>query len=127
VAKVPYRILVPCPEPGGDVTPLAPDEVRWGSAGDLLIDARPLEGSVGSASGVRRVPFDFLDPVSEELLRDLVAVRADRVVVFGDGGLPDSGEELAKELSGRGVRNVFFIRGGVDAIRGHLDAKEVTP
>jgi hypothetical protein len=33
-------------------------------------------------------------------------------VVFGDGGNPDSGEQLAREIAGKGIRNVRFVEGG---------------
>ncbi|MBN1336703.1 MAG: rhodanese-like domain-containing protein [Deltaproteobacteria bacterium] len=127
VAKEPYRILVPCPEPGGDVIPLAPADVRWGDAADLVIDARPVaEAGSWSAPGAQNVPFDYLDPVSDDKLSDLLSTRCDRVVVYGDGDRPDSGEELAREISGHGVRNVHFVPGGVAAVRTHLGA-QVTP
>jgi hypothetical protein len=38
------------------------------------------------------------------------------VIVYGDGGRPDSGEYLGKEISGRGIKNVYFIRGGAPAV-----------
>ena len=38
VAKEPYRILVPCPEPGGEVTPLPAAEVRWGDDAELVLE-----------------------------------------------------------------------------------------
>ncbi len=38
------------------------------------------------------------------------------MVVYGDGGDPDSGEQLARELAGKGIRNVGFVRGGAPAI-----------
>ncbi len=128
VAKEPYRILVPCPEPGGEIVPLAPADVRWGQATDLVIDARTAaEAAAWAAPGARIVPFDFLDPVSHEVVADLVATRSDRVVVYGDGGRPDSGEEMARELSGHGVRHVHFVPGGVAAVRTHLGTGEGAP
>ena len=45
------------------------------------------------------------------------------MVVYGDGLEPDSGEELAKEIAGKGIRNVSFVQGGVKALR----AQEATP
>ncbi len=65
------------------------------------------------------VPYDWLDPVPEETLAELArAIAASgvtRVVVYGDGGRPDSGEHLGKEISGRGIKNVYFIRRGFQA------------
>jgi hypothetical protein len=37
-------------------------------------------------------------------------------MVFGDGQDPDSGEQLARELAGRGIRNVRFVQGGAPAL-----------
>jgi hypothetical protein len=39
------------------------------------------------------------------------------VVVFGDGGDPDSGEQLARELAGAGIRNVVFVAGGAPRLQ----------
>ncbi len=117
VAREHYRILVPCPEPGGEIVPLDVTQVRWGDPWDLVVDAREATEHAGwSPPGARSIPFDYLDPVSDEALADLVASRARRVVVFGDGLRPDTGEELAREISGRGVRNVHFIPGGAGAV-----------
>ncbi len=71
------------------------------------------------------MPYDWLDPVPETVLRELArsiaASRATRVVVYGDGGRPDSGEHLGREISGRGIRNVAFVRGGAAALLGERD------
>jgi hypothetical protein len=42
-------------------------------------------------------------------------------VVFGDGSSPDSGQEMARELAGRGMVNVFFVDGGWSAVRAVLE------
>ena len=118
VATQEYVIFVPCPEPGGEVTPLPPAEIRWGDARELLIDARTDASFVDwHAADAVNVPFDFLEPVPDETVAALVATRSRRVVVYGDGGNPDTGEELARELSGRGMRNVHFVPGGSAALR----------
>ncbi len=74
-----------------------------------------------STPSARPVPFDFLDPVSDEALAELVASNAARVVVFGDGLTPDSGQEMARELAGRGMVNVHFVEGGWEAVRDVLE------
>lgn len=128
VAGEPYRILVPCPEPGGVVLPLTAGDIRHGAITELLIDARTAsEVALASVPGAKNVPFDFLDAVPEAVLAELAASRAERVVVFGDGALPDSGQELAKELSGRGIRNVCFVQGGFSAVQEALSAARVQP
>jgi hypothetical protein len=122
-AAAPYTILVPCPEPGGEVVPLPPDDPALRSARSFVIDAR--EGRAYWRThfpGATNVPYDWLDPLSESDLRSLTrgiaASRATRVIVYGDGGHPDSGEFLGREISGRGIRNVAFVRGGAPALLG---------
>jgi hypothetical protein len=123
VARSPYEVLVPCPEPGGPVTALEPGEAAPGSARTFVIDARDSAAfAAGHVPGAINVPYDWLDPIPEttlhELARSIAASRAARVVVYGDGGRPDSGEHLGREISGRGIRNVAFVRGGAGALRG---------
>ena len=38
------------------------------------------------------------------------------MVVYGDGGDPDSGEQWAALLSGAGIKNVVFVKGGAPAL-----------
>jgi hypothetical protein len=123
VGRSPYEVLVPCPEPGGPVAALEPGEAAPESAHTFLIDAR--EGTAfadGHLPGAVSVPYDWLDPLPEarlrELARAIAASRATRVVVYGDGGRPDSGEHLGREISGRGIRHVAFVRGGALALLG---------
>jgi rhodanese-related sulfurtransferase len=118
VASEPYHIFVPCPEPSGVVFPIEPSAVRWRDERELIIDARTAdEFGHWHAPGAVNVPFDFLDPVAGELVRELIDTRSSRVVVYGDGGRPDTGEELASELSGRGMLNVHFVPDGAVAVR----------
>ncbi len=120
VARTPYQTLVPCPEPGGPVEALDADSPEVLTPRSFLIDARSQgEFAQGHLSGAVNVPYDWLDPVPEETLAELAhsiaASGAIRVVVYGDGGRPDSGEHLGKEISGRGIKNVYYIRGGAPA------------
>jgi hypothetical protein len=117
VARTPYQTLVPCPEPGGPVEALDAGVPEISSLRSFLIDARPKgEFEQRHLSGAVNVPYDWLDPVPEEILAELAraiaASGAARVVVYGDGGRPDSGEHLGKEISGRGIKNVYFVYGG---------------
>jgi rhodanese-related sulfurtransferase len=122
IAKEPYQILVPCPMEGGEVLPLQADEVRWDGTLDLVIDARSEAQAAGWAvPGARNVPYDFLDPIDDDTVADLVRHPVERIVVVGDGLEPDSGPEMGAELSGRGVRNVHYVEGGWKAARRHLE------
>jgi rhodanese-related sulfurtransferase len=123
VTRSPYEVLVPCPEPGGPVAALEPGESALASPRTIVIDAREADAfTEGHFPAAINVPYDWLDPVPEatlrELARSIAASRATRVVVYGDGGRPDSGEHLGREISGRGIRNVAFVRGGAGALRG---------
>ena len=123
VAGTPYQTLVPCPEPGGPVEALDASLTDITSVGSFIVDARShdefLHRHVPRAVNV---PYDWLDPVPEDILlqlaRSIAASGATRVVVYGDGERPDSGEHLGREISGRGIKNVFFVRGGGPAVLG---------
>lgn len=117
IARTPYQVLVPCPEPGGAVEPIPADDPELSSDRTFLVDARPARDFSGQhLPGAVHLPYDWLDPVPEDRLQQFVeaiaASGAVRVVVYGDGGRPDSGEHLGREISGRGIKNVFFVSGG---------------
>ena len=117
VARTPYEILVPCPEPGGPVQVVQATEPWILSARTFVVDARsPQEFDLWHLPEAVNMPYDWLDPVPEghllELTKNIAASGANRVAVYGDGGRPDSGEHLGKEISGRGIKNVFFVSGG---------------
>jgi predicted sulfurtransferase len=122
IADQEYQIFAPCPEPGGEVTPVpANDPVLW-AQDTFVVDARSRQEF--DAWHFRRpihVPYDYLDPTPAEALRDLADTiaqsRARRVVVYGDGEVPDTGEWLAKELAGHGIKHVLFVQGGAPALR----------
>jgi Rhodanese-like domain len=123
IAQTPYQVLVPCPEPGGPVVPLPANDPDLAAGRTFLVDARPAEDFTRRhLPGAVHLPYDWLDPVPEDHLQDLVkaiaASGATRVVVYGDGGRPDSGEHLGREISGRGIKNVFFVSGGAPAVLG---------
>jgi rhodanese-related sulfurtransferase len=113
-----YEILVPCPETSGVVETVAADHPAVLEKRTLLIDARATsEHAQWHPPGSLNVPFDYLEPVEAKTLRAIAASGAARVVVYGDGRDPDSGEHLAKEISGRGIRNVGFVPGGAPSLR----------
>jgi hypothetical protein len=124
MAERPYDILVPCPEPGGEVTPVRVGEALTDSEGAFWVDARPpAEFGRWHHPQAVNVTYDYLDPtpdrIIEDLARSVARSKAQRVFVYGDGDDPDTGEQLARELSGKGIRNVFFIRGGAPKLREH--------
>ena len=123
VAHTPYLTLVPCPEPGGPVEALDGGSPEVASPRSFLVDARSdIQFDQQHLPGAVNVHYDWLDPLPETALaglaRSIAASGSTRVVVYGDGGRPDSGEYLAKEISGRGIKNVHFIRGGAPAALG---------
>jgi predicted sulfurtransferase len=121
IASAHYETLVPCPEPGGEVKAVEAREARAGQTRTLLIDARQVrEFGAGHMPGAVNVPYDWLDPTPETqlsaLARTIASSGATRVLVYGDGGRPDSGEYLAREISARGIKNASFVRGGAPAL-----------
>ncbi len=119
IAEKEYQILVPCPEPLGEVEALAHDAPEITDPGSLLIDAREAEAyAEWHLADAINVPFDYLEPVSKDRVAALIRSNARRIVVYGDGDDPDTGRELGRELSGRGATHVFFIEGGVTVLRG---------
>lgn len=115
IATVPYEIVVPCPEPLGDVFSVPVEELN--QEGTLLVDARyPEDFAVWHLEGARNITWDELDPVPKETVAELVRLGARRIVVYGDARDPDSGYELARELAGRGARNVGYVPGGAPAL-----------
>lgn len=113
-----YEIFVPCPEPIGEVEKMSP--VQFLGMKDkrvLIIDARSEEEyNQMHFPGAVSIPFDYLMPVCMVKLKEISSSGAARVVVYGDGADPDSGRELARELSGSGIRNVFYVEGGAGPI-----------
>lgn len=117
VQKDDYQILVPCPETTGDVDPIPPDSPLLSAPHVLVIDARSSqEFAQWHAKGAINIPFDYLEPTSIDNVQRTISSGAQKVVVYGDGSDPDTGEQLGRELSGKGVRNVHFVRAGAPAI-----------
>lgn len=116
IAKRAYTTLVPCPEPGGDVSGISVDEIKLEKR-SFIIDARSVEAyRLAHLKNAVHLTYDYLDPTPKEKLKEIAKKaaqsRANRVVVYGDGQNPDSGKELAKEISASGLKNVCYIIGG---------------
>jgi hypothetical protein len=132
VAEREYEILVPCPEPGGEAEPIEPGDPLLAAGTTFVVDARPAaQARSWRYRDALNIPYDYLDPTPEETLqelaRSLARSRARRVVVYGDGDNPDTGEQLAREISGRGIKNVGFVRGGAPALRRLAGAQGEAP
>ncbi len=127
IATEAYEIYVPCPEPLGEVWPMAPDAAEVRDSRTILIDARSAEEYRDwHAPGAIHVLYDYLDPLPDEVLDRLSGEFARsgkaRVVVYGDGEgkMGDTGYELGRELSGRGLRNVYVIEADVETFKRSL-------
>jgi hypothetical protein len=126
VAEREYQVLVPCPEVTGEAAALAPtdpalaDLLAPGNAEGrtLLLDARDAAAyAAWHVPGAWSVPYDYLAPTSADMVSRVLGSGAARIVVVGDGDDPDSGRELARELAGKGLKNVAYVTGGAPALR----------
>ncbi len=135
VAERPYETLVPCPEPGGAVEAAEPSDPRLRDPGTLVVDARPAaDYQAWHFAGAVHAPFDWLAeieqvrPVVKRLAQQAAGTHRQRVVVYGDGGDPDTGLEWAKLLVAEGIKHVYYVRGGAPALMAKPPApKESTP
>jgi hypothetical protein len=117
VQRSQYQILVPCPEGSGDAPSIAADAPAILDIRTLLVDARSAgDHTRWHPKGAVNLAFDYLAPAPPTEVRRIASSGAARVLVFGDGGDPDSGEQLARELAGLGIRNISFIKGGAPAL-----------
>ncbi|MFH0903203.1 MAG: rhodanese-like domain-containing protein [Pseudomonadota bacterium] len=117
VAKAQYQILVPCPVVSGEVTPMAASDPRLHERGTLVVDARSSAAyEAWHFPDARNVPFDYLEPTPQCVIADIAGSGATLVVAYGDGDDPDTGHELASELSLKGIRNVYSVTGGAPAL-----------
>jgi rhodanese-related sulfurtransferase len=118
IAQTPYETVVPCPEANGEVETIQPSSELVREKGSFVIDARSSSAfDQWHLQGATNIPFDYLEPTSPEKVRLVTSSRSKRVVVYGDGQDPDCGRELGRELSGKGLRNVFVIKGGAPALQ----------
>ena len=121
VQTKPYDIVVPCPEPVGQVTAVTAESATLRDFTTLVIDARSAnEFAAWHWAGAVNVPFDWLGPpVAEDvkqLAKRVTASNSKRILVYGDGDNPDSGREWARLLAGGGIRNVSYVEGGAPVL-----------
>jgi hypothetical protein len=88
----------------------------------FIVDARSEAAFEAWRFGnAENLTYDYLDPVPdgeiETLTRAIARSGKKQVIVYGDGDVPDTGEQLGKELSGNGIKNVFFVEGGAPALK----------
>lgn len=117
IQRAEYQILVPCPETAGQAGEVPADRALLEAPHMLVLDARSTRDyRAWHVERALHVAFDYLEPTPSDMVRRLASSGAKEVVVYGDGLDPDSGEQLARELSGKGLRNVRFVRGGAPAL-----------
>jgi hypothetical protein len=117
IQKTQYQILVPCPDGSGEAPGISADDPAVVEPRTLLVDARSAaDHARWHPKGAVHLPFDYLAPAPPAEVRKIASSGFARVVVFGDGGDPDTGEQLARELAGAGIRNISFIQGGAAAL-----------
>jgi len=131
VATKEYDIAVPCPEPLGHAEAIVAGDPRISDPKTLLIDVRtPEEFSAWHLPGAMNTPFDWLSEQeeitrqSQVVARDVARSGKQAVVVYGEGGDPDSGQQWAALLNNAGIRNVYYVEGGAPALSGRAPAKE---
>ncbi len=122
VAEREYDIMVPCPEPGGEVSPMAAGDARLRDPRTFIVDARDASDyGTWHFREALNLTYDYLDPTPdasiEALARAIARSLSQQVLVYGDGDDPDTGEQLGKEISGKGIKNVFFLKGGAPLLR----------
>ena len=125
IADKPYDIFVPCPETLGTVEMIAPTDPLIFDETTFLIDARTQEDyDVWHLKDALCITFDYLDPIPEKELKNITMNIAQsgkaRLVIYGDGNGKKGtmGFELGRELAGHGIKNVFVVEGGADALKG---------
>jgi hypothetical protein len=113
VQKSEYQILVPCPVTEGTVESIEAKALKAGESRILVIDARSSNDYKSwHFTGAINIPYDYLEPTDPKKINEIASSGSKRVVIYGDGDDPDSGEQLAKEIAGKGIRNVSYVKGG---------------
>lgn len=124
VAREAFEILVPCPQPMGEATAIGSDSVVVRDPTSLVIDVRSSdEYASWHLPGSLHQPFDWLaeqkaiDREAGRVAQSIARSGKRAVVVYGDGGNPDSGEHWAALLTAAGIKNVVFVSGGAASLR----------
>jgi len=123
LAEKPFDIFVPCTESLDEAMSVSPETPLIREPSSLIIDVRSpalyVEWHLPEAINQ---PFDWLaeqDEVNrkaDRIAREIASSGKHHVVVYGDGGNPDSGHYWARLLSASGIRNVAYVTGGAKAL-----------
>ncbi|MCX7958740.1 MAG: rhodanese-like domain-containing protein [Deltaproteobacteria bacterium] len=117
-ASKPYEIYVPCPEKSGTISEITVEELPSILNKSVIIDARSREEfEKWHFAGAINIEYDYLTPICPKKIKWIISQKKQYVIVYGDGEEPDSGRELAKEISGNGVKNVFYIQNGIKGLK----------
>jgi rhodanese-related sulfurtransferase len=114
IAEKQYEIYVPCPDTKGEIKEISVDEFLRMAIESIIVDARSRSDfEKWHFKDAINIEYDFLAPVCPLKIKEIINKKRKFVIVYGDGDEPDSGKELAKELATKGIKNVFFLKGGV--------------
>ena len=123
VADKPYDIFVPCPEALGAVELIEPNDPRLSDGTAYIVDAREEEDfEQWHLKDAFCITYDYLDPLPPEELKNIAhnIMHSGKLILIvygdGDGEIGSTGYELGRELAGSGMKNVFVVKGGADAL-----------
>ncbi len=117
-ANKPFEIYVPCPDTTGEVKEISYEDFQEIKESAIIIDARDREEfEKWHLDQAENIEYDYLNPVCPLKIKEILSKKKLNVVVYGDGEEPDSGKELAKELASKGIKNVFYIKGGIKSLK----------
>jgi predicted sulfurtransferase len=122
IAASAYETMVPCPVQEGHVTAVDATDEGLNRPGSLFVDARDeIEYKDWHMPGAVMLTYDFLDPIPEaaltQMARQIAAEGVSQVIVYGDGGDPDTGKLLGIDISASGIKHVKHVRGGASALK----------
>jgi rhodanese-related sulfurtransferase len=117
-----YETIVPCPVAGGSVKTVNAGLFLQDDRSFFVVDARTEdEFKRWHYKNAVLLTYDYLDMVPEKQLKQLASSidqsGALKVAVYGDGGRPDTGELLGKEISGQGIKHIYYIKGGAEELK----------
>ncbi len=129
IARQKYLTIVPCPVSGGSVKPAAVEDLKKHKV--YIIDARYKDEFVNwHYKNAKLMTYDYLDPIPEKKLKklaqDIAETGSKSVIVYGDGDNPDTGELLAKDISGQGIKHVYYLKGGIGSLKKKIQNRNIS-